>query len=635
MRSEGDEARIDAAADLIAQTVPSDPAKLLDRLNATEPTGMQLSPDKALDLVTPMVVDNPGERAEIYLLSDLRRNEFGEPATLRNKLKTLAENSATLHVVDCAQETGPNMSLANVEPMQEVWAAGVPLMIRFQVRNQSNQPQRNVVVKVKAVSYVEGLAVPQVDRPFSGDAVDLPPIVIEQIDAGETVTRQVQVAFNAPGEHVVEVSLPEDSVATDNRRWCVIGIRESQRILAIDGALDQSNAFYLETVISPDARLRTGMTLEKFDSSYLRDVSQEALNQFDVVVLLDVPRLEAVAVAKLESFCRQGGGVWFACGPNTNLQFTNEQLYRGGEGVFPLELASIRENPEAIDSSQPQVVALEHPILKPLTQLTGSPFFLLRIRQQIVPTRESAEAPSLEVIARGSDNLPLMVDKSFGDGHAVALLTGLTPAWSNWAQDPTFVVLALRSLGYLGSFRRAATSQLVGEPLEMVSTSDTILPDGEILLPSRDGAMRVRLQRPVESDAKDSTVSKLALPIELGGMDRDLIDALLRPGIYEMWVINSKGEFVYQNRAHNVLAAEGNLDRVSHVELDEKLAGVPLDIRSAESVSGSGLNSPEAAHSTLLMALLAGLLLIEQLLAYSASYHTPTPVATRVAGGLR
>jgi hypothetical protein len=71
------------------------------------------------------------------------------------------------------------------------------------------------------------------------------------------------------------------------------------------------------------------------------------------------------------------------------------------------------------------------------------------------------------------------------------------------------------------------------------------------------------------------------------------------------------------------------------VELDEKLAGVPLDIRSAESVSGSGLNSPEAAHSTLLMALLAGLLLIEQLLAYSASYHTPTPVATRVAGGLR
>ncbi len=621
--------RLDAAADLIAQTVPRDPARLLDRLNATQPTALQLAPRAALDIVAPMVAENAEEHAEVYLISDLRRNEFGEPEELRSRLRALVDNSAGIHLIDCAKDLTTNLSVASVEPEQEVWAAGVPLMVRFQVRNQTGQPATNVVVRLRAVRYGEGAVAPQADKPYSGEILDLPPVVIEQIGAGETVTRQVQVIFGVPGHHVVEVAIPDDALAVDNRRWCVIGIKQSQRVLLVDGDIQQTNAFYFETVINPAAGLQTGMSLEKADASYLRDTSPEALAAEDVIVLLDVPRLDAQAIAKLEDYCRSGGGLLIVGGRNTNLEFVNEQLYRDGEGIFPVALSSIDEYPQVIGNTEPQVAASDHPVLMPLTQLSSSPFLQLRIGRLLAAEPESLQQPGLQWVATGPERKPLILDRGFGKGRVLVILTGLTSDWSNWAQDPTFVVMALRSLGYLGSFRRAPTSESVGSPIEMVVTGQTVLPDADLLLPARDDASRIRLQRQVE-ESEQGDVSRLSVGIDLEQMDRDLVDGLLRPGLFEAWMVSGQGEQIVQNFAHNVAAAEGDLSRVTHNELQQKMPDIPLRIRTADAVSGTGLNSQNAAHSTLLMYLLAALLLGEQALAYSASYHTQ-----RLAGGGR
>lgn len=622
MRGSGD-ASIDAAADFLAQSVPRDPNRLLDRLNATEPSGLQLGYDDAIDLINPLIAQNAGENAEVYLLSDMRQNEFAEPETLRSKLQALHDGAAAIHVIDCGLGAPKNLTVVGIEPEQEVWAASVPLMVRIQIRNPSSQPANNIVVKVRAISYPQGAVQPQVDRSYSGEVLDLPPVVVERIEPGQTVTRQVQVIFGTAGQHVVEVTLPADGLPADNRRWCVIDIQQSQKILAVDGEPDRSNAYFLETLVNPDARLRTGMTLEQRDVSYLRDAAEESLNAFSAICLLDVPRLDPQAITKLEAFCRRGGGLFFTAGANTNLQFTNEQLYRSGNGIFPVELAEIRQNPVSADRESAQVTALEHPILAPLKQLSNSPFFMLSIRQQIIPTDSSMQTAGLEVIAEGPQGSPLLLDKPLGRGRVVALLTGFESQWSNWAQDPTFVVLALRTLGYLGSFQREATSQPVGSPLEMVVAGETVLPDAEILIPGGEAAMRIRLLRKTEIEDGDANVARLRLGINLADTERELINGLLRPGVFETWMVNSKGEYLLQNAAHNVAAAEGNLQRVTPQELQQKFPQIPLRIRSAEAVSASGLSSLETTHSAFLLGLLVLLLMLEQLLAYSASYHAP------------
>ena len=612
-----DEARVDTAADLIAQSIPRDPTRLLDRLGATQATSLQLGPDAALDLISPMIEQGTGERAEVYLLSDLRRNEWGEPEELRIKLQKLTSGGAKVQLIDCARETSNNLSAVMVEPEQEVWAAGVPLIVRFQVRNQSVQAARNVVVKVRTISYADGVTRPQPEAAYSGQVEDLPSVVIEQIAGGETVTRQVQVLFGLPGQHVVEIALPEDPLPIDNRRWCVIDIQQSQRVLLVDGAVDQSNAFYFKTALNPDAKLATGMTLETVDPSFLRDVLDEQLATWNAVALLDVPRLDAQAIDKLERYCNAGGGVFICAGPNTNVNSMNEQLHRGGNGLLPVAITGITEIDQPAGEGPPQVVATDHPILLPMTKLSSSPFFLTRIRQILTVDDKGFPPAGTELVASGPGKRPLIVDKIFGEGHVVVLLTGLNSSWSNWPTDPTFVVFALRSMGYLGSFRHKATSASVGSELEMVVTGQAVLPEAEVLIPPRDTGSRLRLQPKVQVNASGE-VSKVQLAVGLEQGDRDLIDDLLRPGLFESWMISANGDYLVSNAAHNVSAAEGDLNRVSESELEQKL---PVKVRTADSLSDLGLSSQDAAQSTLLMVLLALLLLGEQALAYSASFH--------------
>ena len=621
MQAGVEDARLDSAADLLGQTVPQDPAQLLERINATAPTSLALSPRECLELITPLIVDNTEQKSEVYLVTDLRRNEFGEPDEIRNQLQSLDQNSVKLHLIDCSLTNNKNnLSIVSIEPEQEVWAAGVPLMVRFQVRNRGSQAARNAVVRLKAVSYPKGAVKPQVDKPYSGDVLDLPAVVIEQIAPGETVTRQAQVIFGVPGNHVVEAAIEEDALNTDNRRWCSIDIKPAQSVLVVDGDIDQNNAFFFQSLVNPNPNLKTGIQVDKQDAAYLRDVAPEILARYDVITLLDVPRLDPQAVTKLETYCQEGGGVFMMCGQNTNLKFVNQALYREGEGFFPTELSRILEIDQALESGEPQVQALPHPVLSPLLQLESSPFFLLKIRTLFEPIRD--ENNLVEVVATGPEKTPILLDKAFGQGRVLALLTGLDAEWSNWAQDPTFVVMALRSLGYLGSFRRPSTSEPTGSPIEVVVKDEAIQPEAEVLVPGIEDTIRVRLPRKVEQD-DEAAVARLSLAVDLDGADRDLTDTLLRPGVFEAWIVNAAGEQVVTNFAHNVDAGEGDLELVPHSELKQNLKNVPVEIRSAETVSNLSSNSQDTVHSNLLMCLLGLLLLGEQALAYSASYHAP------------
>ena len=614
---------IDIAADLLAQTVSGDASKLLERINSTQPTAMQLLPEQAIELIQPSLTAQTGEMPIVYLLTDLRRNQFAEAESLKTLLQQMSQSNVPVQLIDCAENEGQNLTVASLVPEQEVWATGVPLLVRFSVRNPSAQPAKNVVAKVRTIVYPEGQVTPAADREYSGVVVELPPVVIESIDPGQTVSRQVQVVFPSPGGHVVEVLIPDDVLAVDNTRWCTIDIQQSQRVLLVDGDVKQTNAFFFESVIQPGERLQTGMTLEKVDASYLRDVSEEELASFDVVALLDVPRMDPQAADKLTTFAEDGGGVMIVCGQNTNLSFANEQLYRGGKGLLPVELSEIDELPEQIGATEPQVSASDHPILAPLQKLSSSPFFALRIRKQILPTQSSLSLSGLQTIAMGPNKMPIFVDHAVGSGRCVALLTGLTGEWSTWAQDPTFVVLALRSLGYLGSFKRAPTETAAGNDLLMVVTNKSVLPQGDILLPTGT-QRRVRLQRQVEI-AEGRSVAKLDLTSNLqAGNDRTIVDGLLRSGVFESWMTTSDGGFLVHNEAHNVAPEEGNLERVSHQELERQFQGLDVKVRNSTAFA-SGLSSRESSQSNLVMALLVALLLGEQILAYSASYHTQTP----------
>ncbi|MCC6509677.1 MAG: BatA domain-containing protein [Pirellulaceae bacterium] len=667
-RAGKEQARVDVAADLISQTIPRDASRLLDRIVASQPSSLQLSPEPAVELVAPMITSQAGEQVELYFVTDLRRNEWGQPESLKSRLTPLVRGASRIQFIDCAEPSTNNLGIVALQPEQETWAAGVPLMIKFQITNHGQLAARNVVVKVRSMLYPDGTVSPLVDSRYSGETIEAPPVVVEEIAPGETLMRQVQLVFATSGQHVVEVSLAEDRLDIDNHRWCVIGIRQSQKILVIDGSADPTTAFFLKTALQPDGRQSTGMSVDVRDAGYLRDVTPEALAEWDAVVLLEVPRLEPQAITRLEDYVKAGGGLALFAGPSSNVGVINEQYYRNGAGFFPVSIGGVAEIINRPGNTEPQVTATDHPILAPLKNLSASPFQLIEIRQMLEVTSKLDGDGKVDIVALGPDRRPLILDKSYGDGHVVAVLTGLTggagsgaslsgagpnSSWSTWAQDPTFVVLSLRMMGYLGSFRRDSTSELVATPIVATFADATFLPTAEVLLPATSENLRAKLtlqldasapasnapgagtQTPAAVTAASNTPASgptsnfapdrpvtVKLAIDLTA-DNESVEALLRPGVFELWMDTTDGGKVVRNVAHNVAASEGNLARVTKSELEERLSPMKISVQSAESLSGAAWSPEGASYSTLLLVLLIAMLLIEQALAYSASYHVP------------
>ncbi len=326
----------------------------------------------------------------------------------------------------------------------------------------------------------------------------------------------------------------------------------------------------------------------------------------------------------------------FFAGPSTTAAKVSE-YYREGNGFFPAPIATTPvETNIRPGNTEPQVTPTDHPILGPLKSLQISPFQLIEVRKMLQFANSIANDASIEVVAWGPDKLPLIVDKTYGDGHVVVLMTGLVSdgagggrllnreqpvAWSNWAQDPTFVVLALRMMGYLGSFRRADTSDPVGTPIIGTFAGTTLMSGADLLLPAKNENARAKLSLPAEQPAPDKPLT-VQMAVDLT-QDNDAIEGLLRPGVFEFWMQSTDGVSLVRNTAHNVPAGEGNLARVSRTELEEKLSPIKISVQSADSLSAVAWSPEAASYSSWLLALLVLLLLAEQSLAYSASYHVP------------
>ena len=78
-------------------------------------------------------------------------------------------------------------------------------------------------------------------------SVDLPP--------GEDLPVVFRQQFSTPGDHVVELSIDDDPLTLDNRRWLVVPVRESLNVLLVDGHFKsepyQAETDYLAQALAP------------------------------------------------------------------------------------------------------------------------------------------------------------------------------------------------------------------------------------------------------------------------------------------------------------------------------------------------------------------------------------------------
>lgn len=574
--------------DFLEESVNSEfPSRLQTALDKLKVSQTATGPHAALEAITQLAGDGNGEYRIVYLISDFRDRDWTTPNDLRNQLLRLNEMGAEIHLVNCVEATRPNLAITGLLPGPGTRAAGVPLFMEVTVTNYGDAPVKEVPVLLTADDQVR------------------PAITIPEIPARKTVKERFPVHFSTAGEHAVTARLESDVVGTDNFRYAVVDFPANLPVLLIDGDPEATDARYLSAALAPGGPVATGIAPRIENPRYL---SQNPLDQFQAIYLLNLEQLAPSAIDALEKYVQAGGGVGIFLGPRSTARFLNESLYRDGKGLLPVPVSGQAEL--LVDRLQkaPDIEVTSHPIFAILAGKRNS--FLSTVvvqRYFAVPEDWKPEADAkIEVIAQLRNGDPLAVERSFGEGRVVSFLTTAAPTWNNWARNnPSFVVAMLELQAFL-SRRADAAVRPVGAPLLL--SLDPAQYDPAVRFTSPDGQMP-----PIVTSASPGTGGTLTAT--LPGTDMS--------GIYQARLTRKDGVEDTRRFAVNVEPEEGDLKTIDGPQLAAHLEGVVYQYEQASLFRYANGETAGYNLSQSLLYLLVLLLIAEQLLAWSASYHPP------------
>jgi hypothetical protein len=631
--------QVDSVADILARTIPTNPAGLLSKINTTAPTAIECGFKEGLELLFPVLRLATSEKPIVYMMSDFRSKDWSNASLLREQLMNLPGEGVELQLIDCSPEQHENLTLVSIQPQQEVLAAGVPALINVTVRNNGQTPVRNITIRVNAIDFGDKQPDQKPTQPHSGQITELPPIMIDRLEPGETLTRHVQVLFPRSGSHVVEASLPPDSLMADNAARCVLDLEEGIRVLLVDGDATGKHSFYFESALNPGST-KTGLIMTRESPEFLRDSELAAIQNYACIILQAVPSLDPRALENLHRFVSQGGGLMVFFGEQMTVadylryNTTWTKSIPGASNATPLmpfQIQGPAELKPLPDAVLPDLIAENHPVSAPFFGLSNSPFQFVRLLQYVelekalvdpAKSNEKASTNPWNVVASLRNGKPLIIDHAVGEGRVLFGLTALDRRWTNWLQDPTFPVMALRIVGYLSSFRLPETSRLAGTPLRWDFSSQELLPETQVLCPAPIGS---NAKAVLNVNAIPSGDSSLLATLDASTLQTtdETVRALLSSGNFEWWATSTQGDRVVKNVARNTPAAEGEFSKITSSDLNRSLNGVKYTFKTSESLGVTSALAGFSNRNMLLMLLLLALLLFEQWLAWSASYHLP------------
>jgi hypothetical protein len=590
-------------------------SKLESLLASWESSQTDVGPADALKAIPRLPLSKNEESLVLYVVSDYRARQFSTATEVRKLLADLKEKEqvAQIHLVRCVRESRQNLAITSLVPESGVRAAGVEMWMRVTVANYGDAPARGVTVQLEQ----------------DGDA--LPALVLDDIPPRNELSHKFRVQFAGVGGHSLTASLAPDAVELDNRRYFACDLPAARPVLIIDGSKDGRGGHQLSLALAPGGNIPTGWQPHVETPASLVDA--EKLNQQAAVFLLDVPRLADDELASLENYVRNGGGVAFFVGPDTDRSFYNDRLYRDAAGLFPAPLKLPTQLLERDDTPDLQIT--EHPLLQVLGGRRNSllPGIMVNYFYALQEDWQPPTDGSINVIARLRNNQPLIIEKRFGKGRVITQLTKLssgdTPLgkWSNWSLNPAFPVLANELTSYLGAARHIDPLYNIGDDLTVVVQDGKYDPHVRFTLPPR--TTTTTSTGEVASPAGPSTIKRATglrpeVVLDATVADNQLtakLEHVTISGVYEAQLQPTTGPIERREFAVNVPIGEGDLALTATPEIAKQLAGIDYRMHDAKDMA---LNSQQLAGFQMSDALLAALiimLLVEQLLAYMASYH--------------
>lgn len=571
----------------------------------------------------------------IYLLTDAQRLGFLDQngnlvdPSLGTKTKEIKKLGGVVALVDCGLEDPKNVSVTHLGTREPVVGQELPCHIEAIVKNWSVHDIKDLTVEY----FVDGANSPQ-------KTVSL------TIPAGEEATPDpLRYKFHKPGLHRVEVRVRSDGLTLDNRRHFVIDVRESVRVLLVDGEPFRerwrSETDFVRVVLSLSRYTGGNRGLMRPDVINESQLSARSLDDYEVVLVANVESLSDESTAALERYVRSGGAVIFTMGGLVKAEHYNETLWRNGLGLFPCKLLKVRggtREEASTDEDAPEwvmklgdheghAVALFSPKEMRTHLRLPSIYGFYAVDLKVPSGAKKIQKPwvPLRLIPRPTDDSlggkrdegapsvgqPVLVEKEFGRGRVVAWLSSVDYAWNNCVLYDGFYLPFWRQLVLdLAQRTRPALNLKIGGRYRRV-------------LPAEEYAASIEVETPVEGRIEGVALTRiegqelyeLVYPTddERGGLQESGLYTLRRKGSAKADKKPAPDFFAVQ-----IHTEEGNLAKFGAEELQEALSLHVKPVRpegARDSLQAEGVHSGSREYWREFLVLVLILLVLESVLA--------------------
>jgi hypothetical protein len=530
---------------------------------------------------------------ECYLVTDAQSLDWQQLSeTSRASLERIATDSRVFFL-PVAGGQSENLAITRFEQVSGMVRQGALARYVAAVSNTGQQPRERVPVTF-----------------YAGDTV-VDQRIVPKIEPGKTELVPMLVRFDQPGALRLAARIGDDDLLIDNARFVVANVRSKVRVLCVEGtpsvdlasggSAKRSEVLYLLKSLASEPAQDKGKAVAIDRVSWL-DLSSRKLADYDIIVLVDVAKLQEDQVTAIGQFVSGGGGLISFLGPNIESSVLNENMQFEDKPLLPgTILAAVGD---ASDRKQGKAITptAGHPLARGMASLPEIVMAQPRV-YQFFPVELGAE--SRAVVQVGTEPTEVLIaEKSLGRGTVVLFTSTADRKWTDMVAHPSYPIWLNDTISQLGrrSFERPLR---VGESLvlPLPLPINAVAPENVICVEPGDS------QRKIKTARRDGQIVA-----DIGTVDR--------AGFYDVRYAKDAGLPL----AVNVDAAESDVRCLEDRAIDESLRGTKVTIvpRSGDLTAAirQGRIGREFWWELLLLAIV--LLLVE---AYLASRFTERIVA--------
>jgi hypothetical protein len=280
-----------------------------------------------------------------------------------------------------------------------------------------------------------------------------------------------------------------DQLPLDQENWLVAQVASELPVLFVQSDNASASAVSSSELFAAALGFK-GTEAEAWHAVFRPEVisasalSTHSIADYRAIIIDNLAELDPQGVERLETFVRNGGGLWIALGDKIEPTKFNRDWYKDGDGLSPLALDSLEVLDKADDvAATVHPPSRDHAATMQLANTTQLDIDEARVRQHWSFAKRPTEEEPVSFLLESGQGRPLVVEKYFGQGRILVQSFPLGLEWSNLPLLKAYVVMIHDWLGYVTAPTSARYNLNPGTSIIASAPKDATKDSAEVVTP--------------------------------------------------------------------------------------------------------------------------------------------------------